>query len=198
MQNLCGVRRQAYTAVIKLHSLPALTHVLIFVLALMMLICFMLISRVRGEFPLHLSTSHCTPYISTSEIERDWLECSAPITCLSEHKAKYAAVLPEQQQLQQQSSSNGNVEHKADAQSTTQPALPAAMPACTLFRRVCYDGHTSLILCRPITGRTHQIRIHLQFMGYPIANDHGITCNSISISGCNTHSMQVMLASHSL
>lgn len=32
------------------------------------------------------------------------------------------------------------------------------------------DG-TSIVCCRPITGRTHQIRLHLQYLGYPIAND---------------------------
>ena len=30
---------------------------------------------------------------------------------------------------------------------------------------------TYLVLCKPITGRTHQIRLHCQFLGYPIAND---------------------------
>ena len=31
-------------------------------------------------------------------------------------------------------------------------------------------GH-SVVLCRPLTGRTHQIRVHLQWLGHPIAND---------------------------
>jgi hypothetical protein len=36
-----------------------------------------------------------------------------------------------------------------------------------------YDAlsNTSVIHCKPITGRTHQIRVHLQFLGHPIAND---------------------------
>lgn len=34
----------------------------------------------------------------------------------------------------------------------------------------------SIVRCRPLTGRTHQIRVHLQFLGHPIANDP-IYCN---------------------
>jgi len=37
--------------------------------------------------------------------------------------------------------------------------------------RVSYDGKTSVVKCIPRTGRTHQIRIHLQWLGYPIVND---------------------------
>nr|XP_039260815.1 RNA pseudouridylate synthase domain-containing protein 2-like [Styela clava] len=33
------------------------------------------------------------------------------------------------------------------------------------------DGKTSLLSCKPKTGRTHQIRVHLQYLGYPISND---------------------------
>ncbi|KAF2453247.1 DRAP deaminase [Lineolata rhizophorae] len=34
----------------------------------------------------------------------------------------------------------------------------------------------SIVRCLPLTGRTHQLRVHLQFLGHPIANDP-IYCN---------------------
>jgi len=43
--------------------------------------------------------------------------------------------------------------------------------ALTRFQRICTDGTHSIVLCRPVTGRTHQIRVHLKYTGYPIAND---------------------------
>ncbi|ANB12445.1 bifunctional DRAP deaminase/tRNA pseudouridine synthase RIB2 [Sugiyamaella lignohabitans] len=43
--------------------------------------------------------------------------------------------------------------------------------ATTIFNRISYDGQTSIVRCRPLTGRTHQIRVHLQYLGHPIAND---------------------------
>jgi tRNA pseudouridine synthase 8/2,5-diamino-6-(5-phospho-D-ribitylamino)-pyrimidin-4(3H)-one deaminase len=43
--------------------------------------------------------------------------------------------------------------------------------AKTVFQKISYDGETSIVKCKPLTGRTHQIRVHLQYLGYPIAND---------------------------
>ncbi|XP_024385994.2 RNA pseudouridine synthase 7 [Physcomitrium patens] len=43
--------------------------------------------------------------------------------------------------------------------------------SCTKFRRLSTDGVDSIVQCMPLTGRTHQIRVHLQYLGFPIAND---------------------------
>ena len=45
-------------------------------------------------------------------------------------------------------------------------------------RKPCgkYSHGYSIVKCSPLTGRTHQIRVHLQFLGFPIANDP-IYCN---------------------
>lgn len=41
----------------------------------------------------------------------------------------------------------------------------------TEFRLIKTNGKESIVECHPITGRTHQIRIHLSYLGYPISND---------------------------
>ncbi|CCK72542.1 uncharacterized protein KNAG_0K01770 [Huiozyma naganishii CBS 8797] len=46
-----------------------------------------------------------------------------------------------------------------------------AKHAKTVFQRISYDGKTSIVKCKPLTGRQHQIRVHLQYLGHPIAND---------------------------
>ncbi|KAH3743007.1 pseudouridine synthase [Pelomyxa schiedti] len=50
---------------------------------------------------------------------------------------------------------------------------PSGKSAKTSFQRIKYDPvtNTSLVRCVPHTGRTHQIRVHLQWLGHPIAND---------------------------
>ncbi|KAA8912902.1 DRAP deaminase [Sphaerosporella brunnea] len=50
--------------------------------------------------------------------------------------------------------------------------------AKTLFRRIHYNAQNdySIVECHPYTGRTHQLRVHLQYLGHPITNDP-IYCN---------------------
>ncbi len=44
-------------------------------------------------------------------------------------------------------------------------------PAETIFNSLTYYKHYTLVECRPITGRMHQIRIHLASQGANIAGD---------------------------
>ncbi|XP_044759669.1 RNA pseudouridylate synthase domain-containing protein 2-like [Coccinella septempunctata] len=48
---------------------------------------------------------------------------------------------------------------------------PNGKTCSTFFERLGFDGKNSIVLCRPKTGRMHQIRVHLQYLGYPIIND---------------------------
>ena len=40
------------------------------------------------------------------------------------------------------------------------------------LRRVGGDGRHTLLALQPLTGRTHQLRVHLAWIGYPILGDH--------------------------
>lgn len=71
-------------------------------------------------------------------------------------------------------------------QYTTRTTVPEAQPAQTLTRQLAHielpyavDNYTtsrySLVLCKPLTGRRHQLRRHLKHISHPIVGDakHG-------------------------
>jgi len=72
--------------------------------------------------------------------------------------------------------------HLPNQPLTTVVDAAGGKPAATLFRLLrdhCVEGcNSSLVLCRPLTGRTHQIRVHLQALGFPIVGDPLYGCSA--------------------
>jgi 23S rRNA-/tRNA-specific pseudouridylate synthase len=65
------------------------------------------------------------------------------------------------------------ISRKLSKYETCDESDPTGKLAKTRFERVFYDqaSDTSVIRCFPLTGRTHQIRLHCLYAGYPIVND---------------------------
>lgn len=51
------------------------------------------------------------------------------------------------------------------------PAAPDGHASQTRFRTLRRRGAKSLVLLQPLTGRTHQLRVHMAWIGYPIMGD---------------------------
>lgn len=66
---------------------------------------------------------------------------------------------------------NTPIKRKTGFVFESNPDLTNAKPAETIFTVIERKEHSCMVKCEPKTGRTHQIRLHLEHWGYPIIDD---------------------------
>lgn len=65
----------------------------------------------------------------------------------------------------------GNIALCEDSRIKRRVVLEGGEYAETHYERISFDGRHSLVKFRLVTGRTHQIRVHMSDMGHPLAGD---------------------------
>jgi len=90
---------------------------------------------------------------------------------------------------------------KIDIPLGRNPATPSiwrpdvnGKPAQTIYKALAHRGGKSLILLRPLTGRTHQLRVHLRHVGAPITGDrvYGVPATRLFL---HAYSLEIAIAS---
>lgn len=87
---------------------------------------------------------------------------------------KYYLALVDKQVLHETGKIDKSIANLKSHQGQSMNAVantPNAKRAVTLWRCLTHCKNASLLLCQPITGRTHQIRVHLSYIGHPILGD---------------------------
>lgn len=143
------------------------------------------IARVSGKFPSgpseSIDSSIIDPHLEFSHHQwrQDVLEVSAPIAV--------------------QSSESLHSSNEESSVTMRRVIASNGKHAVSVFQLLSYDQHTntSLVACSPLTGRGHQLRVHLQFIGHPIHNDveYGGSINPEFVIEREIQSVQAIIAS---
>ncbi len=80
---------------------------------------------------------------------------------------------------------------------TTFRVEPNGKPSITYYRVLKSNGDYSLLELKPITGRTHQLRVHLSYIGTPIVGDN-IYGNKTKKPGKESADSRLLLHAYSL
>ncbi|EXJ84434.1 pseudouridylate synthase [Capronia epimyces CBS 606.96] len=128
------------------------------------------VARVKGRFPDGVGWAGDSMRGGIIKCEESILQIS-PIVGLNRARAsgksaktlfRRVAYYPHRPQIL---SNTGDGQGSKSASSVDKVAQPG--PAISGSE----DEGYSIVHCLPLTGRTHQIRVHLQFLGHPITND---------------------------
>lgn len=71
--------------------------------------------------------------------------------------------------------------------------LQTGKPSLTHYQRLHYDAatHTSRVALKPVTGRSHQLRLHLAALGHPIVGDVFYGNSAATASRLMLHAWQI-------
>jgi tRNA pseudouridine32 synthase len=108
----------------------------------------MYLARVSGKFPSSTENAESSLRKSTRDATWTWLD--------SQKVVQLDAPV-----------------HTIDAANGVRTVSSKGKPSQSLFQLLTYDASTdtSVLSCCPVTGRNHQLRVHLQWLGFPIAGD---------------------------
>lgn len=67
-------------------------------------------------------------------------------------------------------------------------------PACTKYEVLCQNGNYTLLKLQPVTGRTHQLRVHMAYLGHPLAGDTLYGGSGAQIARHALHAYELHLA----